>query len=93
MILTPAKCGKCGEPARYIVESVLCHVRIFPEYDDVPEQGFEYEGDSDVFWDTSEPISKDGDRNPGPNEAPVLVGCGNDHEWRAKVSEEAEATG
>ena len=75
MRITPARCPTCGEPAVSILESLLADAQV--SYDQAAG-AFDYTDDSDVAWDTQEPLLDDNGL--------ATVKCANFHQWQAVVA-------
>lgn len=65
-------CPRCGTVAEYQLESVLVHALL--------DESGEYEGESEVLWDTQDPVT-------APGSSMITYGhsdCGaGAHEWTA----------
>jgi hypothetical protein len=71
MRFAPHKCPECGKEAKGTIETL--QALAFLTFTD--EEGTaEYEGYTDVIWDTQQTVVKDGK---------VTLQCPNGHEWEA----------
>ena len=52
MLFNPRACPECGGPPQWMLERVLCAASLYPIS---PGLGYEYGGESEMFWDTQEP--------------------------------------
>lgn len=80
-IKTPC-CPTCGEPPRGTVETIQGIAELLPlTWGQQPADGggFEYAGETDVVWDTQEPVTDEHER--------VLLVCSNHHDWYSFIEE------
>ena len=70
-------CPECGDPPRYILESMLVHFEI-----ELTDGEFQYAGHSEEFVETSEPV-----RDP---EGRVTLGCTESHEWQTVLHDQPD---
>jgi hypothetical protein len=84
MKLTIPNCPYCRNPAAYIVETLYAHSAIGLNDDGT----FGYVGDSDMLWDTQQPLV---DEETGL----LWVRCGGvtPHEWATEITYEDEEEG
>ena len=78
MKLTPDKCPVCGEDAAYMIEQVYGRAGLLREDDG----NFEYDGGTDMDWNTQEPVRDDDET--------VTLHCPHRHSWQAKLEREEE---
>ena len=71
-------CPTCGEPARARAETVASQVSLAFDAD---TEEYDFAGESEVIWDTQEPVVQAGREN---------LWCANGHEWWTRPLEEPE---
>ena len=76
MRFDPDKCPTCGEDPDSIIERVYGRARLGDRADDK----FDYDGDTDMAWDTQEPVRDEDDQ--------VTLCCPSRHSWQATMTEE-----
>lgn len=81
-------CPECGEIAIGTVDMVPARSRIFQTADG----SFEYEGDTELFWETQYSVGQDGFL-PSKDGEPLMLECEEGHEWPAlMLDDEPEVT-
>lgn len=68
-----SNCPKCGQPAVAILERLYAWASLYEE-----NGAFDYAGESDVDWDSQEPVETD---------KQVDLTCDNKDEWSSDVEE------
>ena len=77
--ITPERCPHCGELPRGTLEVV--HGVALLEHSDEIDDGYEYAGETKMFWDDQQSVTDPGDNG-------IMMLCHEGHEWSAKVDGE-----